>query len=130
MDDNWREKIALTLELAAKKLRAGDDTMLAWTSRNPDYFEEFDFQSEAREDAEEWCVCDDDEWHPDIEMVSWGVYVAVELAEQCDREDTPEGPYDYTCSYKLFPTVKENPHIRYTESAERFMDDEIERSDT
>lgn len=40
-------------------------------------------------------------WPEDVAAVEWGVLVPVARAQEYDREETPEGEFDYLCKYKL-----------------------------
>lgn len=106
-----RQQIAATLRHLAQAILDGAPLEgFDWLAVTPDGLD-FHTQVSAQEDAEQWCVPDDDEWPDEIENVCWGIFVPIESATQCDREETPEGPHDYTCNYELRATVVQSDRL-------------------
>lgn len=44
-------------------------------------------------------------WPEDVEAVEWGELVPMAKAQEYNREETPEGEFDYMCEYRLAPVV-------------------------
>lgn len=73
-------------------------------SHTPDGFETHCSADDAAATAAGWLE-PDGEWPEDIEAVEWGVVLPIERAKQSDRVETPEGEWDYTCTYTLAPVA-------------------------
>lgn len=109
-----RQQIAATLIRVAEDILNGAPLeTFEWLAVTPDD-SEFHMSEHAQATAEEWCEeppSSYDEWPEHMEHVSWGLYVPIERAVQCDREETPEGPHDYTCNYELRATVVQSDRL-------------------
>uniref|UniRef100_A0A6M3LYB1 Uncharacterized protein n=1 Tax=viral metagenome TaxID=1070528 RepID=A0A6M3LYB1_9ZZZZ len=82
----------------------GDPSHPAFITYDPEERLEFaDDACEARDSAQVTLEYYRDEasdgWHEDVGTVSWGIYVPVEVAAECDRRETPDGPLDYWVDY-------------------------------
>jgi len=77
---------------------------VAFYSHTPDGFEIHCSAGDAAATAAVWLE-PDGEWPEDIEDVEWGVVRPIERAKQSDRVETPEGEFDYTCTYTLAPVA-------------------------
>ncbi len=44
-----------------------------------------------------------DGWPEDVKSVEWGALVPIARSQEYDREETPDGEFDYLCKYRLAP---------------------------
>lgn len=112
--------------------------MTFWYSYDPeDRFTRHETADEARDAAEASLEYHRDRstdgWHEDTAAIEWGLLVPYGEARECNRVETPEGDFDYTCDYQLVSARPGDPleevHRRL-ERAERERDEaraEVER---
>ena len=100
MTDEQREEIARTLEWAASEVRSG--RTFDFLVVTPDEYE-FESLEGAKGTAQGWLEVDPDVgWHPEIDHLSWGVYVPVQVSAETDRYPAPEGSdFDEFIDYSL-----------------------------
>lgn len=79
-----------------------DPSGATFYSRTPHGYEEHDTAAEARDTAQAHLE-PDGEWPEDIERTQWGVLIPLECTIESHRTETPEGEFDYMCSYELTP---------------------------